>query len=363
MDEANDARNQHTVEETPWRNEDVLRTLYLEKGLSSREVANELDCGKKTVLTWLSKHDIPTEKNSRQKQLPECIDNPEWLNQEYHVKGKSQREIADSVGVSRGVIGNRMRKHGIERDNVGRGATGPWQDREKLYNLYVVQQLNIHEVADRLGTDAGVIHHWLNKHGIETRSQSEAQKKPLVDAAVLKEKYHGEGQSLRQIAAELGFCAGHIRKSMEVHGIERRENTDREHKRVDVVCDFCGETVQVPPSRADRRFCDKGCKSAWQSKHFRGENSPNWKGGHDEYYGAGWEKQRQKCLERDDYECRACGMTQEEHRDEFGTGLNVHHIVPHREFEDNEAANDLGNLVTACRSCHSRFEGLPVFPV
>lgn len=79
-------------------------------------------------------------------------------------------------------------------------------------------------------------------------------------------------------------------------------------------------------------------------------------------YGRNWEEQRQRCLERDNYECRSCGLTQEEHKEKHGFGLDVHHVVPLRKFDDPKDANSLGNLVAACRTCHRQYEGLPVFP-
>lgn len=48
----------NTKNDFPWRNENRLRKLYAEEGLSSREVANEFGCDKKTVLRWLDKFDI-----------------------------------------------------------------------------------------------------------------------------------------------------------------------------------------------------------------------------------------------------------------------------------------------------------------
>lgn len=81
----------------------------------------------------------------------------------------------------------------------------------------------------------------------------------------------------------------------------------------------------------------------------QGENHPNWKGGHDRYYGKSWWSQREKCLERDDFECQSCGVD-----DEI---LHVHHITPFRIFENYESANQLSNLVTLCGSCHKRLEG------
>lgn len=40
-------------------------------------------------------------------------------------------------------------------------------------------------------------------------------------------------------------------------------------------------------------------------------------------YGPNWTKQRQECLERDDWTCRACGVA----GDELNRELSVHHIT------------------------------------
>jgi len=77
------------------------------------------------------------------------------------------------------------------------------------------------------------------------------------------------------------------------------------------------------------------------------------------YYGETWEKQRQRALKRDNFECTECGLTQEEHRerdDLFGNGLHVHHIEPAKEFETYEEANKLSNLKTLCANCHREHE-------
>lgn len=134
---------------------------------------------------------------------------------------------------------------------------------------------------------------------------------------------------------------------------------------VTVECCVCGDTKEVPPSHAereDRHFCyEKGCRYEWISENLSGENNSNWKGGSKAYHGS-WQRQRTKTKERDGYSCRACGMSSEEHKDEYGKDLEVHHIVPYRQFDDPEKANELDNLVTACQDCHVEYEGLPVFP-
>lgn len=43
----------------PWRDEELMRELYLEEEMSSGEIADRLDCARSTILNWLHRHDIP----------------------------------------------------------------------------------------------------------------------------------------------------------------------------------------------------------------------------------------------------------------------------------------------------------------
>jgi len=115
------------------------------------------------------------------------------------------------------------------------------------------------------------------------------------------------------------------------------------------ICKYCGKAYTVIPSRADiSRFCSRKCKNAVQTKEFSGPNNPSWKGGPIDDYGHNWESQRRLALERDKV-CLLCGAP----RSQCGYELDVHHIIPMREFDGNwEAANCLSNLVALCRNCH-----------
>jgi len=83
----------------------------------------------------------------------------------------------------------------------------------------------------------------------------------------------------------------------------------------------------------------------------KGSRCPWWRGGHEKYRGPGWLTVRAKMLERDEYKCQHCGMTQEDAR-ERGHALSVHHIVPWRETHDNSPKN----LITLCQGCHMKME-------
>lgn len=100
--------------------------------------------------------------------------------------------------------------------------------------------------------------------------------------------------------------------------------------------------------------CSRGCWREWMSKEKRGANNPNYRGGAVQYRGANWGMQRRAALRRDGHKCQICGMKLREGR---RWNYGVHHIKPYREFNgDFEAANQLTNLISLCRSCHGKVE-------
>lgn len=78
----------------------------------------------------------------------------------------------------------------------------------------------------------------------------------------------------------------------------------------------------------------------------RGEKNPNWCGGvwHEGYAWTFNRKLRGEIRRRDDCKCQLCGVPQPECQQ----GLHVHHI------DYDKKNSDPVNLVTLCRSCHTR---------
>lgn len=135
-----------------------------------------------------------------------------------------------------------------------------------------------------------------------------------------------------------------------------------------IECEWCGDKFEAYESHSDRRrFCSIECRSEYQSENIVGEDHPRWKGGAISY-GPNWQSQRRSALERDDFECAVCGISNADHQEEYGMELSVHHITPARKFIDKgeidyENANRINNLITLCRTHHREWEGLPVAPV
>lgn len=141
---------------------------------------------------------------------------------------------------------------------------------------------------------------------------------------------------------------------------------------VETECAWCGESLErhrVYIKKPERNFCNQQCSGKWKSENQTGEDNPVWKGGNDGFYGPNWRIQRQKALNRDNYACQACGMTDEAHRDRYGSGLHVHHIVRKEAFRrddgslDHECANELSNLATLCYEHHNQADRMaPLYP-
>lgn len=83
----------------------------------------------------------------------------------------------------------------------------------------------------------------------------------------------------------------------------------------------------------------------------KGKRCSWYKGGWIKDRGPDWLRVRKNILERDNYCCRHCGMTQKESRAKRHA-LSIHHIIPWRVSHDNGP----DNLLTLCQSCHMKEE-------
>lgn len=134
---------------------------------------------------------------------------------------------------------------------------------------------------------------------------------------------------------------------------------------LEVECSYCGEITRKKNNiqeKYDKTFCDLDCYSAWQSENRIGKEHPSWKGGAIVPFGSEWDRSKKNTRKRDDYKCVTCGIEEGKYREEYGTNLHVHHIIPRREFYNEETgvidekANRLSNLVTLCAKCHRKAE-------
>lgn len=167
------------------------------------------------------------------------------------------------------------------------------------------------------------------------------------------------GDEFEAMMSETKYCSEHCFGKANAAG---ESNPAWKGGKVTLSCEYCEGKYDVTPAKEDTsRFCSPECLARWRSENHVGEDHPNYKGGESSRGGVFYQKRRET-LARDNYQCRSCGLSREEHYDEYNQDLEAHHIRPIREFGNPEDAHTLDNLVTACIPCHSRYEGLPVFP-
>jgi len=97
-------------ENSPWRDESLLRDAYLEYG-SQKKVAEEFDCSKATIGNWMKNHGIEVRKNH-----PSCpLYHENKLRSMYRESGSVER-VRKRLNCSPNILKKWMDYHGIERD-------------------------------------------------------------------------------------------------------------------------------------------------------------------------------------------------------------------------------------------------------
>ena len=118
------------------------------------------------------------------------------------------------------------------------------------------------------------------------------------------------------------------------------------------LCHQCSAPFEVSRSRPTpqlAKFCSTDCWLAYV--RLTPSALGAYRGGAHPYYGPDWRSQARKARERDRHTCRNCGLHQ------FNPRLDVHHIVPRRLFgNDYRSANQLENLISLCKPCHTALE-------
>lgn len=100
-------------------------------------------------------------------------------------------------------------------------------------------------------------------------------------------------------------------------------------------------------------FCSKECQVKNLDYVLRGESHYCYVNGKFSVLrGKGWRRTRELIRIRDNRTCQICGVTEEG----LGKKLDVHHIIPYREFDNFEEANKPDNLISLCPSCHHKEE-------
>lgn len=342
------------MSEPLYRDEEWLHDQYVNKHKSRTEIADLCGVKRTTIGNWIRKFGIKRKYRDK-----------EWLREQYVEKEKSQTEIAESCEVTRHAIGNAIRKYEIERDCK-------YKKEKWLREQYRDLSRSSIEIADQCDVHPATICKWIDRHGIEARSDKEQaenyyeKNEPTVlrDKGWLESKYIEDDLTTYEIANKCDVTRMTVTYWLEKHNIPIDDPSPSSWGDIekledeDWLRDQYVERQKDTPEIADSINVASTTVGVWMEKHGidrrdqSGQNSRFWRGGSERYYGPRWDHQREKALRRDQYRCQRCGMIDPDHQDLYQRGLNVHHKIPYREFTEDKEAHRLDNLISLCVSCH-----------
>lgn len=312
----------------------------------------------------------------------------EWLIEEYVIKNRSRREIANECGLTESGLKSLLIKWDIKKEKLS-------IPKEKLEEL-VNQKLNHEEIEKILGIGQTTLYRYLRKYNLSILAEPRIESRYDDSNDILICQLYQDGFSSVEIANQfdishktvldhLRHCGVPIRGASQCQWNYNEKEFPEELKSYDTLYDLyinqklskkdLGIKFNCDPCVIDRilREFNIPIRDNSESKLglCTGESHWNWKGGITplarrlrEYFGV---NQVPKVLERDYYECKMCGSKKE---------LHVHHKktfseILKRILEENSELDpindinklyniaikdpefcDLDNLVTYCKECH-----------
>jgi transposase len=97
-------------EDTPWRDEELLRELHIGRGLNAPEIADRLDTDNDTILKWMERCGVEYDPN---RGKPWCDE--QRLRERYHGQGMRVEQIAEEFGCSGNTVRRWMDRLGVEK--------------------------------------------------------------------------------------------------------------------------------------------------------------------------------------------------------------------------------------------------------
>jgi len=142
---------------------ELLAELYLEKSLSTYEIAKDLEISNATVLNWLKKCRIAS-NNGQTVEKP----GKRELKNLYVKQRKSTLQIAKEFRISVSTAHKWLKDYGIKtRDRSSAQLNGNKKPTmEKLKRLYQDNDMSISKIANRLGYPQPTIYKWLGEYGL-----------------------------------------------------------------------------------------------------------------------------------------------------------------------------------------------------
>lgn len=157
-----------------------IRKWYHDERKSTGEIAINLGVTQRTIINWMRDYNIPT-RSPQEASLPEGIEklSKSELKSMYIEKGISTVEIAKEIGVkSSSTIQRWLKSYGIKRHKLS---------SDELYRLYNQEGLNATEISRRHNITRTTVYYYMKKYDITREKHSKLIKSSEQFLSFLKE--------------------------------------------------------------------------------------------------------------------------------------------------------------------------------
>ena len=201
-----------------------LQELYVRQQLSAREIAEQLGGEQTRVLDALRREGIPVRPGGsppgpRGPRVPQLHLGAAELGRLYVEDEFDDEQIGRRYGVSSWQVRRRRTELGVTR----RPAEGrPAPPAEVLRRAYVDEQLWLKDIARRYHTRIDTVRRWLKAAGIPVRARPGRRNRLQPDPTLLRRLYHDEQWTAAEIAAELDINAKRVLRALHDNAIPVR---------------------------------------------------------------------------------------------------------------------------------------------
>ena len=110
-----------------------------------------------------------------------------------------------------------MSKDSVQPDGkMQQASRKPWTDSEFMKELYEEKGLSLGQIGELIGLHRDVVHYWLRKHGIKTRTKAKRSKLLRYSLGELQESVKTKG--IRGLARELEIDESTLRHHLKTRG-------------------------------------------------------------------------------------------------------------------------------------------------
>jgi predicted transcriptional regulator len=260
------------------QDKDWLYEQYITNNISALAISNLVGCSAVTVGDYIKKHNIQKRNILESRVCASsivCLENKEWLYNEYIILNKSLKDIGDMLGVSISFVSKYIKLHKISKSYTSafvknKTSIELLSNKDWLYEQYIINKLTIKHIANMLCCSSSFITKYLKKYDIEIRLaktyNSDINYDLLENAEWLHDRYINDDMSVMDISKIINCSDVTVISFLKKFNIVKADNL-LNLKDKDWLYKKYIEHKHTTYSLADELNCCRTTISRWLNKH------------------------------------------------------------------------------------------------